>query len=248
MTVVVFLLALLLLRRRGREKDENGSVALDFAANLALAVYLLVLAYAAVLCRDAITAADTDASAEAETLTELYWSIAPVPETGDIRDQIKQYTTQSITLDWPLMAEDKLSPVPGATLEHLRASLLKVNPTDEIARNRHQDALARASEVSHARVIRADDASTHLESIFFVAMLVSGMFVIALPWFNGARPTIASIIGDVVRIVVVLFGVVFIQLISHPYSGASAVEPTAFQEAMEQYSRIDSQFPVKINP
>ncbi|GII95577.1 bestrophin-like domain [Sinosporangium siamense] len=242
--VAVLLIVLLILRRKGADNHEHGPIALDFAANLALAVYLLVLAYAAVLCRDAITAASTDATAEAETLTELYWTVAPIPGSGEIRNQIKTYTSQSITLDWPLMPEDKLSPVPDTTLEGLRASLLRLSPKQEDMRDLHKDALSLASQVSHARTIRAEDAGTHLESIFVVAMLLSGMFVIALPWFNGAKPSGASVVGDVVRMTVVLFGIVFIQMISHPYSGASAVEPTAFESAQQQYNRIDAQFPV----
>lgn len=79
-TTAVTLLTLLTLRRRGRPDEERGATSVDFSANLALAVYLLVLAYAAVLCRDAISTSQADVQAEAETLTEMYWSVAPIPE------------------------------------------------------------------------------------------------------------------------------------------------------------------------
>ncbi|GAA5048880.1 bestrophin-like domain [Thermocatellispora tengchongensis] len=236
-------IALTVLRRKGRVDEERGSVALDFAANLALAVYLLVLAYAAVLCRDAVTAANADAAAEAESLTELYWSVAPIKGAEPIQEKVRLYTDQSIKLDWPMMARDRLSETPDLTLEQMRADLLRLKPATDAEKDLRQDALAHAAEVSHARGIRADDAASRLEPIFMITMLISGVIVIALPWILGVRPTAASVLSDVVRVAIVVAGLLFIQLMSHPYSGLPAVEPTAFQAAQSQYDRIDAQFP-----
>ncbi|GLW11194.1 hypothetical protein Misp01_63220 [Microtetraspora sp. NBRC 13810] len=238
---VVMGITLTVLRRRGRSDEEHGSVALDFATNLALAIYLLVLAYAAVLCRDAINAANTDVAAEAESLTELYWSVSSIPEAGPVREKIKSYTEQSITLDWPLMTQDRLSDVADRSLDELRAGLFQLRPADETHREMRQEALARAAEVSHARGIRAADASTRLEGIFLISMVISGIAVIVLPWTRGIRPTVTSVVSDVVRLAIVVTGIVFIQLLSHPFSGVGAVEPSALQTAQQQFDRIDDQ-------
>ncbi|NUR30447.1 MAG: hypothetical protein HOV83_32105, partial [Catenulispora sp.] len=217
--VAVLLIVLVVLRRRGRADAEHGPAALDFAANLALAVYLLVLAYAAVLGNDAITAADTDAVAESESLTELYWAIAPIPAAAPIRTQVRDYTDQAIRLDWPLMAAGELSPVPAATLDDLRLAVQQLRPADVLTRENRATALNRAAEVSHARGIRADDAESSLDPIFLICMVASGLLVVGLPWLAGARPTPVSIAGDVVRVGVVAVGIVIIVLLSHPYSG-----------------------------
>ncbi|MFC7646616.1 hypothetical protein ACFQX6_43200 [Streptosporangium lutulentum] len=109
MSIAIMLIAFLVLKQKGRESEDRGSAAVDFSANLALAVYLLVLAYAAVLCRDGLSVTETDVKAEAETLTEMYWSVAPIPEAEQVRSQIRQYTAQTINLDWPLMARGEMS-------------------------------------------------------------------------------------------------------------------------------------------
>ncbi|GAA4224201.1 hypothetical protein FHR32_002911 [Streptosporangium album] len=242
--VAILLIALLVLRRRGKTDDGSGAASVDFAANLALAVYLLVLAYAAVLCRDALATSQTDVQAEAETLTEMYWSVAPIPEAAPIRTQIRQYSAQSAELDWPLMAKGEMSPIPTKMLKDLRAATIQLRPVGEQGKSLQQDALTHVSEVAHARSLRADDAGSGLEAIFVISMLISGLLVIALPWTLGARPTLPSIIGDVVRVAVVVIGIGFIMLISHPFSGLSAVGPDAFTTAQQQYDQIDYRFPV----
>ncbi|MEU4830021.1 hypothetical protein [Streptosporangium sp. NPDC023615] len=243
LSVAITLIAFRVLRRKGREEGAHGSSSVDFSANIALAVYLLVLAYAAVLCRDNLSVTEVDVQAEAESLTEMYWAVAPVPEAAPVRSQIRQYTAQSIDLDWPLMAGKTMSPIPGQTLADARTTLLRLRPVGDEARNLQQNALDRVSEISHARIIRGDDASTGLESIFVISMIVSGLLVIILPWTHGIRPTRSSMIGDLVRVSVVVIGVCFITLISHPFSGLGAVGPDAFQAAQREYDHIDGRFP-----
>ncbi|PZG50466.1 hypothetical protein C1I98_10535 [Spongiactinospora gelatinilytica] len=238
---VLLVLAIVVLRKKGQEHQEQRFSAVDFAANIALAVYLLVLAYAVVLCKDAITAAEADSAAESETLTELYWTLAPIPEAAPLKVQIRQYTNQSITLDWPMMSNDTLSPLPGRTLDELRAALHRLRPAEPAHENLRQEALSRAADLSHARALRADDAATRLEDIFMISMALSGALVIALPWTLGIRPTFATVVSDAIRVTVVVVGVVFVQLSSHPYSGFNAVEPTAFEVAVQQFDRIDRQ-------
>ncbi|MFI6604062.1 hypothetical protein ACIBHX_48215 [Nonomuraea sp. NPDC050536] len=240
--VAVLLVALVVLRRRGRSDEGHGPAALDFAVNLALAVYLLVLAYAAVLGHDAIDAAETDAAAEAESLTELYWAVAPLPEAAPIRAQVRQYTTQSIALDWPLMPGGRLSPVPGDTLDDLRIAVQRLHPAGITGLRSRSDALGRAADVSHARGVRAGDASTSLDPIFLVSMIASGALVIVLPWLAGVRPSPASITSDLVRVCVVVVGVVIIVLLAKPYSGPGAVRPDAFQAAQGQFDAIDRHY------
>jgi hypothetical protein len=247
-SIAIMLIAFLVLRRRGRESEDRGSASVDFSANLALAVYLLVLAYAAVLCRDGLSVTETDVKAEAETLTEMYWSVAPIPEAAPVRSQIRRYTAETIHLDWPLMARGEVSPVATKTLEDLRSATIRLRPVGEESKTLQQDALTRASEVSHARTIRSSDASAGLESIFVISMILSGLLVIALPWTLGVKPTPASMFADLVRVAVVVIGVCFIILISHPFSGLGAVKPDALRTAEQHYDQIDSQFPAQPQP
>jgi hypothetical protein len=242
-SIAIMLIAFLVLRRKGREGEDRGSASVDFSANLALAVYLLVLAYAAVLCRDGLSVTETDVKAEAETLTEMYWSVAPIPEAAPVRSQIRQYTTQTIDLDWPLMAKGEVSPVATKTLEDLRSATIRLRPVGDESKTLQQDALTRASEIAHARGIRSSDASAGLESIFVISMVISGLLVITLPWTLGVRPTRASMFADLVRVSVVVIGICFIILISHPFSGLAAVEPDALKIAEQHYDQIDNQFP-----
>ncbi|MBB2912660.1 hypothetical protein FHS43_003943 [Streptosporangium becharense] len=245
LSVAILLIAFRVLRRRGRDDEGHGSSSVDFSVNLALAVYLLVLAYAAVLCRDGLSVAETDVQAEAESLTEMYWAVAPIPEAAPVRAQIRQYTAQSVSLDWPLMSESAMSQVPAHTLEDMRAAVIRLRPADEQGKSLQQDALARVAEISHARAVRADDARAGLESIFIISMIISGLVVIMLPWTLGVRPTRSSIIADMVRVGVVLIGVCFIMLISHPFDGIGAIQPDAFKAAQQQYDQIDGQFPAQ---
>ncbi|MDF5756071.1 DUF4239 domain-containing protein [Spongiactinospora sp. TRM90649] len=241
---VILVLMIVTLRKKGQDNEEQRFGAVDFAANLALAVYLLVLAYAVVLCKDAVTAAASDAAAESETLTELYWAVSPIPEAAAVKTQVREYTTQSITLDWPLMTDDELSPLPDRTLDEIRGTLLRMRPADDTHENLRQEALARASELSHARTVRAEDAGNRLEDVFMISMAISGALVIAMPWTLGIRPSFATAVSDAIRVTVVVVGVIFVQLSSHPYSGLNAVEPTAFHTALQQYDRIDRQLAV----
>ncbi len=243
--VAITLIALLVLRRKGREGEDHGSASVDFAASLALAVYLLVLAYAVVLCRDAISTSQTDVQAETETLSEMYWSIAPIPEAAPLRARIRDYSTKSVSLDWPLMARGEMSPVPTKLLEDMRAEVIRLKPAAEENKALQQDAVSHVSEIAHARSVRAKDADTGLESIFVISMIISGLLVIVLPWAVGTRPTGASIVGDLVRVSVVVIGVGFIMLMSHPFNGPAAVGPGDFVAVQKQYDQIDAQFPLR---
>ncbi|WP_214106969.1 bestrophin-like domain [Acrocarpospora catenulata] len=246
--VLVFGLAALVfsrLWRYGRPDEDGGAGTIDLAVHIALAVFLVVLAYAVVLCRDAISAADADVGAEAESLTELYWAAAPLPGSGHVRSLVRSYTSQSIKLDWPLMAADRtLSPEVDRALLDLRAAVTRLASASPVEEDLRTEALARAAEVSHARALRMDDATTELEPVFFTAMVISGLLVIVLPWTLRRRPSMPSIVADVVRIVTVVAGIVLVTEIAHPYGVRGAVEPTALEAAQAQYDHIDKAFPV----
>ncbi|MEV7010127.1 hypothetical protein [Streptosporangium sp. NPDC051022] len=241
--VAITLIALLVLRRKGREVEDQGSASVDFAVNLALAVYLLVLAYAVVLCRDAISTSQTDVQAETETLSEMYWTVAPIPEAVPLRARIRDYSAKSVSLDWPLMARGEMSPVPTKLLEDMRAEVIRLRPATEEGKVLQQTAVSHVSEIAHARSVRANDANTGLESIFVISMMISGLLVVVLPWTAGTRPTGASIVGDLVRVSVVVVGIGFIMLIGHPFHGVGAVGPEDFVAVQKQYDQIDAQFP-----
>ncbi|WP_062346881.1 DUF4239 domain-containing protein [Herbidospora yilanensis] len=239
--VVVALFAVLTwLRRSGRSDEEGGAGPIDFAVNLALAVFLVVVAYAVVLCRDAISASGADVRAESESLVELYWAVAPLPQSAEVRDLVRAYTTQTVELDWPRMREASLDARTGVTLDSLRTAMLKLPTTDSELR---AEALARAAEVSHARTVRADNATSGLESVFMVSMVISGLLVIALPWALRRRPTAPSVIADVVRVATVVTGIVVIHLISHPYGLDGAVDPGPLKEAQVRFDEIDRLLP-----
>jgi hypothetical protein len=243
MAVLGTLVVLPLLRRRGREDEDGGSGVIDFATNVALAVFLLVLAYAVVLCRDAISAADSNVATEAETLTELYWTVAPIDEAAPVRDQIRLYTEQSIRFDWPAMTEDRLSPQADQALEGIRASVLRLEPKSDEGKDLRQDALARAAELAHTRELRAIDAETELEPVFVLVMVISGVLVLVLPWTLRRRPGLPAVAADVVRLAMLVVGILFVQNISSPFVGVSTIAPDPLVEAKQQFDRIDQQFP-----
>ncbi len=239
--VVVALFAVLTwLRRSGRADEEGGAGPIDFAVNIALAVFLVVVAYAVVLCRDAISASDADVRAESESLVELYWAVAPLPKSSEVRNLVRAYTTQTVELDWPRMREESLDGRTGVTLDSLRTAMLRLPSADSELR---AEALARAAEVSHARAARADNATSGLEPLFMGSMIISGLLVIALPWALRRRPTLPSVIADVVRVATVVTGIVVIQLISHPYGIEGVVDPGPLKEAQVRFDEIDRLIP-----
>ncbi|WP_283139451.1 DUF4239 domain-containing protein [Rhizohabitans arisaemae] len=222
--------------------ESRGEGNLDFALNLALAVYLLILAYGVVLGRDGIEAARQDVATEAESLVELYWAVAPLQNNAEIKNEIRSYTTQSIQQDWPLMQGGQVSEEAGNTLESFRANLLRLRPANEADESLRQDALVRASEVSHARQLRASNTGGTIPDVFMTCMVISGIAVIAFPWLLGYRPNLASVVGDTTRVAVVLVGLVVLAVVSNPFSGAAAVDSEPFELAREQFNAIDQRF------
>lgn len=240
--VGMVIVAALVFRRLGREMvdDDPGEGIASHVGAMLSALFLLAFALAIVVPWTTADAASSNTYVESQAAVAAYWSAErlPAPADGQVQTQLRDYLTFVRDKEWPLMAEGRLSPDGWSRLDTLRAQVTDLRVADDDARDARNDLLDEIQDLSGARRQRAADAAATPPPIVLALTVVTGIAVILFPFLGGARLGFARLAPLMVMAALLGLGIYLAFNISHVFTGGLAVEPDAFQSALQSIQRI----------
>jgi Protein of unknown function (DUF4239) len=239
--ILVVAIAVYLFGRYGKGKvddDPDGATASHSGAMLS-ALFLLVFAIAIIVPWTNVDSARQNTYAEAQGLTEAYWSAGGLPaqDASMIRTGLRDYTGFVQTKEWPLMAKGRLSDEGWSKLDTLRAAISNLQFRSSNDQATQSDVLDQIRNVYAARRQRAVDAKSSLPTAILVFTVLTGIIMIIFPLLAGARPRGMTLLPLLVMAGMLGISIYMVFDINHIFSGDLSVKPDAFKSATQEFQR-----------
>jgi hypothetical protein len=241
---VVFAAARLV--RRGTADDDPGGATAGHTGAMISALFLLSFAVAIVVPWAATDAARLNTYAEAQAITEAYWSAERLPPDArrQARDGLAGYARFVRDREWRDMSEGRLNPGGWARLDAVRRQVVALPAGDDAADQAAGEARAAVLEqvgaISAARHQRAMDARVEPPAALLVITAITGLLVVAFPYLAGARPRGMTVVPLALTAGLLAIGVYLAVDISHTFAGGLGVQPDAFTGALTEIQRISA--------
>jgi hypothetical protein len=209
-------------------------------------VYAVVgVTYAVLLGLVVISTWNTLDEAKANTYTEgnalsyLDWYAysLPAPDRDQINDLLKRYTTEVITIEWPLMAHQQSSPQAWATYQQLHEIIQLQQPTSPADVARYQEAVSAADQLGAARRERLNQAGDGIPGLLWGALLLGGVITVGFAFLFGMKSvrTHALVMFSLTLLIGSLLLVIYEA--NFPFSGIK-VGPDAFELALQRMREV----------
>ncbi|MGH2883192.1 MAG: hypothetical protein ACRDPA_10930 [Solirubrobacteraceae bacterium] len=240
---VALSLAGLALVRRSVELDQLRS--LHDVAGFILAVvgilYGVLLGFMVVIQWEQYTSARNDASDEAGTVLDLYRdAVALGPAARPLTAAVRNYAEQLTYVDYPYVAKHlEGDPAVAYTFNSVLTDVIKLRenvPTDSFFVNQAVEDMTGASQ---ARRTRIEDSSATLPGPLWLALLAGGVLTIGFTYFFGLESFSAQAIMVSALAVIIALSLFVILDFDLPFSGQTAIKPTALKSDLVEFCLYD---------
>lgn len=218
---------------------EHNSILSPFITVVAL-VYGALLSFTVVAGWQQFLSAETNAAAEASTLTTMYrQTIAmPQPEQAALRKQLRRYAEATQGPEWGKQEFHDIHNDGRASIADMYR-ILGADQTNGAASPINQAFLGELTTLTTARSERILDASPHIPPLLWSALYFGGAVLIVLTSFLR----LASDRGHMVLVgsVTVLLGLLIylVYALDHPF-GPFGVTSHAFTQSLMEFDYVDN--------
>lgn len=225
---------------KGKRDAHPDGPSVGHTRSTLTSLFLLVFAIGIIVPWTGANAARDNAQAEAQALTEAYWSVGMLPAdvAAKVRAGLRDYTAFVADKEWPVMASGKLSDTGWDKLDAVRSQLAAYRFPDQEEQIIQADVLGQLRVAYQTRHQRAADAATTLPTAVLVFTVLTGILMIAFPYLSGARPHGMPLASFLIVTGLLAVGIFLVFYDDHTFAGGLAVKPDAFVNALHEYQRI----------
>ncbi|MFW5416000.1 DUF4239 domain-containing protein [Nocardiopsis sp. CNT-189] len=223
--------------------DSSGGAVGVVIAPCALALYLAAAAMGVVIGWEDFKGAEEGVATEAGAAQALYWSTAALPaeEAETVRGQLRTYLTTVVEEDWPLMQrEGGLSPEGDEALADLAASVRVLSSSDTGEGLDLLTARQELTNLSDARIERADAAGDGIPPVLTAITAVSAVAVAVLPFAMMKQRSAAAYFWAAVNLLFVFAPVVLMLYMGSPYTGILVNDAGGIEDALAGFEQADA--------
>ena len=226
---------------RRERHNEIGTTLFE----LLTVLYAIVLAFVLITAWENRNEAGQVTYEEAGQLVEVYWAAEALPadDRDEVRAAVRDYTELVIGSEWDRMAKVRTVGGEGPRLlDAMHAPVAAQDPGDEVAQAQIEDARDRIRAVAEARTERVFQAQQGLTGAMWTVLVPGALLVFAVMLTLGTPTRLYQYI-----VVGLISGMVALMLfatyqLEFPFSRGGAIEPTAYQTALDRFDAIDAEY------
>ncbi|MFG1810291.1 hypothetical protein [Streptomyces sp. NPDC049040] len=222
---------------------EYGGQALSLIGAVLLSSFILLTGFQVAGSWSALSSARSGTYDEARALTDTYWAAGGLADRdrAAVRELLRQYTADVRTTEYPELARGRTSPATWQALDRVRSAVrgaATARPDQQAAKAAAQSALATVYET---RSDRAAAVKAGIPRVIWLAMVVSGAFLIAFPAVLGLTTTARHLVALCFAGAAVAFAIALAAQLNHPFREPFGVGRTAFAFAETRFGQMDAQ-------
>lgn len=240
-------LALALGRFLGSERragtGEYSGTALSLIGAVLLSSFILLTGFQVAGSWSALSTARSGTYDEARALADTYWAAGGLaePDGARVRTLLRTYTTDVRTQEFRLLAHGRTSPVAWEDLDRVRAAVGAADGTGASRQSARAAAQSALATVYQTRTDRAAQATARMPRIVWVAVLVSGGFLITFPAVLGLAATRRHLVALCFVGAAVAFAIVLTAQLDDAFRRPLGVRPSAYTLAETRFHQMDTE-------
>jgi len=234
LAISTVLTGLLVLTRRQFGRSDKGiehihpSIFTFFTS-----LYAFFLGFAIVTLWSAFLKAESNVGQEADSLLITYRLSQDLPQSGALRQALKDYAQSVVQQEWPSMEGDSMSEEAQRRFDKVWEQLQLLKPESKGNHELYVNLSNKLSEASRQRLSRALTIKGNLYPPIWVIIVFGFISVIYGLYFNHIQQNAVRIAFDFMVIFLVLSCIYFIYDINTPFSGYIVVKPEIFQKVYD---------------
>jgi len=221
---LLFISGIFLLVKRNRVL-QRFTIELDIGGIIyggIVAVYSILLAFIVVIVWEQYQNTGDRIQEESSKVFNLYRASYAFPDstTGKkIRTTVIDYVNSVVTDEFPSMEHDSTSP-------HTQKKYNDVWYTSMVSS---------VNQFGEARIIRISDIEPSLPPLMWKILLAGGFIIILFAILFKSANNWAHFIKILMFSIVIVFNLMLVNLLDHPYKGLLRIEPDAFTKILNHY-------------
>lgn len=168
---------------------------------------------------------------EAASLADIFNLAGGMPSSD--RDALRKdcvtYAEQIVDLEWPLLAEKKISIPTIRTYRAIWEEIIHFHPQTQAESNIQQIMLNSLTDMSDARRLRIEALHNGLPYALWWVLVTGGLATIVFTYFFGVKNTKLQIVMTSIVTLVICLNIFLLYSYDDPFSGDVMVHPTAFE-------------------
>jgi hypothetical protein len=212
-------------------REEPANEHLGVALGSFSVLYGLLLGLLAVASFQNFSNTEDLETKEASSLIAAYRDSSglPDPQRTQLQTDLRQYTRETIDIDWPLQKQGVVPTHSTEMFGRFFSDLQSFNPSTPRETNIHAEALRQANNLSNLRRERLVTVKVGLPNIMWWVVLVGAFINMALLWMFNMERHIHVLISGLLS--VFLGMVIFlIAAMDYPYRGEVSITPESFEQ------------------
>lgn len=231
-SVLAMLGPVLVRWRVGLERLTTNNEVAGFKFATVGVLYAVLLAFAVVIVWEKFSDAENEVAHEAGAAATLYRlsdGIDAAPGTA-LRAGLSAYLHAAIARDWPAMEAGGESPEVTQALNQLYAALLTYRPHDARGQAVMAESLHQLDTITEARRARLVMAGGIVPGVVWAVLVAGAGLTLTFTFFFGTENLRAQTMMTGILAVLIMFGLLVIVAIDHPFTGSVKV---SFEPLME---------------
>jgi hypothetical protein len=208
---------------------DNNTIGSIFSAILVM--YAISLGLIAVATWGNASSASAAASHEASHIATVYRSVAgyPNPLNSDLTDSVLRYTQSIIQNVWPAQRRGEVAEEGAEILLHLWRRILEFEPATDGQRIVHAEVLRDFSRLVEFRRRRVEATSYAVPGTLWAVVLIGAALSICASYLLSIQSLLVQAFLTMLLSSMIALLVFFIATTDHPYRGANAIGPGAYE-------------------
>jgi len=203
-----------------------------------VAVYSILLAFIVVIVWQQYQNTGDRIQEESSKVFNLYRASYAFPDstTGKkIRNTVIDYVNSVVTDEFPAMEHDTTSSLTQHEYNKVWDMVYTIRPATENEKIWYASMVASINQFGEARIIRISDIDPSLPPLMWRILLAGGAIIIIFAILFKSSNNWAHYLKIVFFSIIIVFNLMLVNLLDHPYKGLLKIAPDAFTKILKHY-------------
>ncbi len=223
----------------GETKQEHHEVLIAIHQMVGM-LYAILLAFVVIIVWEAASKADTDAQAEANKLSQIYFTARglPQPQSTQLTRLARDYAADVVDEEWPLMRRGRTSPHARELVAQMRVTANSLRPTnihDEVLMTQTLDAINALVDTRRERTAAIEPP---VPAVLWTGLIVGAVITVGFTFFYDYTRYLPHFLMVSAMTALVAFLLWLVWEMSYPFDGPTGVGPDAFVQVLERFKEF----------
>jgi hypothetical protein len=203
-----------------------------------VAVYSILLAFVVVIVWEQYQNTGDRVQEESSKVFNLYRASYAFPDSTSgkkIRSTVIDYVTSVVEDEFPAMEHDSTSKITQQKYNKVWDMVYGIRPVTDNEKVWYASMVESVNQFGEARIIRISDLDPSIPTLMWEIMLAGGLIIIVFAMLFKSNHFWLHFLKILFFSIVIVFNILLIYLLDHPYKGALKIEPTAFTKILNHY-------------